>query len=47
MLVQTEPTDPVTLTAIATILVLVAAVASFWPASRAMRLDPAAALRNE
>jgi predicted permease len=47
VLVQTEPTDPVTLTAIVTILVCVSAVASFWPSSQAMRLDPAVALRDE
>jgi ABC-type lipoprotein release transport system permease subunit len=37
----------VTLTAIAAILVVVAAAASFWPSSQAMRLDPAVALRDE
>jgi putative ABC transport system permease protein len=47
VLVQTEPTDPVTLTAIVMILVFVSAVASFWPSSQAMRLDPAVALRDE
>jgi len=47
VLIQTEPTDPVTLTAIAAILVLVAAIASLWPSLQAMRLDPAVALRNE
>jgi putative ABC transport system permease protein len=47
VLVKTEPTDPVTLIAIAAILVLVAAVASWWPSARAMRLDPAVALRDE
>ena len=47
VLVQTEPTDPVTLIAITGILVLVAAVASLWPSSQAMRLDPAVALRDE
>ena len=47
VLVQTEPTDPVTLIAIAAILVLVAALASWWPSSQAMRLDPAVALRDE
>ncbi len=46
-LVQTEPTDAVTLMAIAATLVVVAAVASFWPSSQAMRLDPAVALRDE
>jgi ABC-type antimicrobial peptide transport system permease subunit len=47
VLVQTEPSDPVTLIAISGILVLVAAVASWWPSSQAMRLDPAVALRDE
>jgi putative ABC transport system permease protein len=46
-LIQVEPTDPTTLVTIALILTIVAAAASFWPSSRAMRLDPAVALRDE
>ena len=47
VLVRTEPTDFVTLASIAALLVLVALSASLWPARRATRLDPVAALRNE
>ena len=47
VLVRTEPTDLVTLASIAALLVLVALSASLWPARRATRLDPVAALRND
>ena len=46
-LVQTNPGDPVTLAAVAGVLVVVAAVASVWPARRATRVSPATALRAE
>ena len=46
-LVQTSPGDPVTLAAVAGVLVVVAAVASAWPALRATRVRPAVALRTE
>ncbi len=46
-LVQTSPSDPVTLAAVAGMLVVVAAVASVWPARRATRVRPAMALRTE
>ena len=46
-LVQTNPGDPVTLAAVAGVLVGVAAVASVWPARRATRVRPAIALRTE
>ena len=46
-LVQTSPSDPVTLAAVAGVLVVVAAVASVWPARRATRVSPATALRTE
>ena len=42
-----SPTDPITLVAVASILAVVAAVASLIPARRAMRVDPIVALRME
>jgi putative ABC transport system permease protein len=40
-------TDPVTLASAATVLLVVAALASYIPARRAMRIDPIQALREE
>jgi putative ABC transport system permease protein len=47
ILVQTGTRDPVTLVSIASLLMVVSIGASFWPARRATRLDPVAALRND
>ncbi len=47
LLVQTSTRDPLTLTSIVLLLMLVSVLASFWPARRATRLDPVAALRSE
>jgi O-antigen/teichoic acid export membrane protein len=47
LLFGVSPTDPLTLGAVAALLVLVAAAASFAPARRAMRIDPVEALRHE
>jgi predicted permease len=42
-----KPTDPVTFAGVGTILIGVAALASWLPARRAARLDPVAALRSD
>jgi predicted permease len=47
MLYQVSPTDPVTIAAVATVLVAVAALASAIPARSATRVDPVRALRAD
>jgi ABC-type lipoprotein release transport system permease subunit len=47
MLIKVSASDPITFTAAACFLGLVAAVASYLPALRATRLDPMRALRCE
>jgi putative ABC transport system permease protein len=47
LLVQTGTRDPITLVSIVLLLMVVSISASFWPARRATRLNPVAALRNE
>ena len=47
VLAQTSGRDPLTIGAIAVVMCLVSLAACFWPARRATRLDPVAALRNE
>jgi putative ABC transport system permease protein len=47
LLVQVTPKDPVTFASITTILIVVAISACVFPARRATRLDPLAALRAE
>ena len=47
LLVDTQPTDAVTLVSISVILIAVAMAACMWPARRATELDPVKALRYE
>ena len=47
LLVQTSPSDPVTLVGVVLVMVAVAVFACLWPARRAARIDPMVALRTE
>jgi ABC-type lipoprotein release transport system permease subunit len=47
LLFEVRPNDPVTLVVVSIVLVLIAALASWIPARRAMRVDPVEALRAD
>jgi ABC-type lipoprotein release transport system permease subunit len=47
MLIQTSPSDPLTLVTISIVLTVIVLGAALRPAYRAARLDPAAALHYE
>ena len=47
MLFGVTATDPMTYALLAVVMLLVAAVASYLPARKALRVDPVAALRGE
>jgi ABC-type antimicrobial peptide transport system permease subunit len=46
-LYQTSPRDPITLAAAVAVILLTGAVACIVPARRAMRVEPAVALRHD
>ena len=47
LLAQTSSRDPFTIGLITSLMIVVSIFACLWPARRAMRLDPASALRYE
>ena len=47
LLFSLAPTDPATILVATAALLLVAALAGYWPARRASRLNPVTALRHE
>jgi putative ABC transport system permease protein len=47
MLYNVTPTDPLSFSAVAVFLIVVAMLASYLPARRALKVDPIVALRGE
>jgi putative ABC transport system permease protein len=47
LLFGVQPLDPVTLAGAGLMLAGAAVIASYWPTHRALRVDPAVALRSE
>ena len=47
LLFEIQPGDPVTLVGVAALIAVLSVVASYWPAQRAMKVDPAAILHEE
>jgi ABC-type antimicrobial peptide transport system permease subunit len=47
LLYEVEPTDPASVAAVVAILLATAVVASWWPARRAMQVNPVTLLREE
>jgi putative ABC transport system permease protein len=47
MLCGVSPTDPATLAGVSLLVILIGAAACAVPARRALRIDPASALRSE
>ena len=47
LLFDVGPSDPLTLTAVIAVLAAVIVAASYVPARRVLKIDPAAALRHE
>jgi predicted permease len=47
LLYNVEPSDPVSVTAVVFVLLATALLASWWPARRAMRVDPVSLLRED
>ena len=46
LLYEISPTDPVTFVGVGALVAVVAAVAAWFPARRAMRIDPATTIRD-
>lgn len=46
LLFDVEPSDPLTIAAVVGVSLLAAAVASWWPARRALRIDPVEVLKS-